>query len=182
MFSECRHIKPSGSKCHSPALRDMPYCYFHASLHRLADAKNRPANEPFQIPPLEDVGAIQIALLQVIDGLGSSRLDPRRAGLFLYAIQIAAQVMPRPAADQPNDVVQTVSADDKGELLAPDESVCEPPADCRKCLLKSQCLSTKRMNFRSVKRILTQIKNGQDKWDQQDLDRSAKSIKRLSGS
>ena len=35
MYLECRHIKSNGSKCHSPAMKDKPYCYYHLRLHRI---------------------------------------------------------------------------------------------------------------------------------------------------
>ena len=38
MYQICRHIMPNGFRCHSPALRGMPFYYFHARLHRLACA------------------------------------------------------------------------------------------------------------------------------------------------
>jgi hypothetical protein len=164
------HLKTSGARCHSPALRDMPYCYFHATIHLMANCKNRPANAPLQIPLLEDAGAIQIALLQVVDALGSSRLDPRRAGLLLYAIQIAAQVIPRPTAEKPADMVQTVCADDNGEPVAPERSVCQPGIDCGECGVKDKCLNVTRINFRNVKRMLTSLKNKQDIQEQKDQD------------
>ena len=36
MTPECRHIKTSGGKCGSPALRGQPYCYFHSRLRERA--------------------------------------------------------------------------------------------------------------------------------------------------
>jgi hypothetical protein len=139
MFQECRHIMPSGSRCHAAALREMPYCYFHATLHRRANRKNRPASEPLQIPVLEDAGAIQIALSQIVDALGSSRIDPRRAALLLSAIRVAASVIPRSSADNPASPVRAFSCEDDGEVLAPEQSVCEPPADCRTCPRQNTC-------------------------------------------
>ena len=43
--TECRHIMPSGAKCHAMALRAMPYCYFHTRLHRFAAAPSPGATE-----------------------------------------------------------------------------------------------------------------------------------------
>ena len=28
--ARCEHVKVNGTQCGSPALRDQPYCYFHA--------------------------------------------------------------------------------------------------------------------------------------------------------
>ena len=91
MFNECRHIKTSETRCHSPALRDSGLCYFHAKLHRIAIADKSLPAPPMKVPLLEDAGAIQIALGQVIDAIASARIDHRTASLLLYALQIGAQ-------------------------------------------------------------------------------------------
>ena len=60
MYKECRHIKPNGCKCKSPALKDKPDCYYHIRVHGIA--RNSNATSPYeqkelQIPLLEDRGA-----------------------------------------------------------------------------------------------------------------------------
>jgi hypothetical protein len=139
MFNECRHIKAGGARCHAAALRGMQHCYFHATLRRLANSKNQPPNEPLQIPVLEDTKSIQIALTQVISALGASRIDQRRAGLLLYAIQIAVQINSRPPAEKPTDMVRSVCCENDGDVLAPEHSVCEPPQDCATCRRQNTC-------------------------------------------
>ena len=139
MFKECRHIMPSGAKCKSPALRDMYFCYFHTSLHRFGEAARRPDNEPLQIPALEDSSAVQLALTQVLDALGSSRLDPRRAGLFLYGLQIASQLAARPSDRSACDSVRSLCYEGDGETLAPEKTECEPPEDCANCPKTADC-------------------------------------------
>jgi len=44
-----------------------------------------------ELPPLEDTNAIQIALMQVVDAILHNRLDNKRAGLVLYALQTASR-------------------------------------------------------------------------------------------
>ena len=95
MCPECRHIMPTGVKCHSPALRGKPYCYFHIRRHSLAPRPAPKPEEPLKLPNLADRGNIRTALGQVLNALGSSRLTPRRAGLFLYALQIASRNIER---------------------------------------------------------------------------------------
>jgi hypothetical protein len=90
MCPECRHIMPTGAKCHSPALRGKPYCYFHIRRHTLPRRPAPTPEEPLQFPDLTNPGNIQTALTQVLDALGSSRLAPRQAGLLLYGLQIAS--------------------------------------------------------------------------------------------
>ena len=95
MFNLCRPIMPSGAKCHAPALRGKPYCYYHTRLHRFTAAPPIEVDGNLRLGVLEDRSAIQIALAQVLDALYSGRLDPRRAGLSLYGIQIASQNVER---------------------------------------------------------------------------------------
>ena len=48
------------------------------------------AGAALELPPLEDANSIQIALMQVIDAILHNRLDSKRAGLVLYALQTAS--------------------------------------------------------------------------------------------
>jgi hypothetical protein len=45
---------------------------------------------PLQLPDVEDSASIQLALIEVIHALAANQLDPRRAGLLLYALQVAS--------------------------------------------------------------------------------------------
>jgi hypothetical protein len=62
MFVECRHIKPSGIQCKSPALRGTPYCYFHTNLYRSRNPSSANDKDPITLPSLEDIHGVQIAL------------------------------------------------------------------------------------------------------------------------
>jgi hypothetical protein len=112
---------PSGAKCQAMALRGKPYCYFHTRLHRFAAAPPPGPMDSIKIPVLEDRSAIQIAIAQVLDALVSSRLDPKRAYLVLYAIQIASKNVERKCNIIPSlteeDVTQTDTGDDLGEQV-----------------------------------------------------------------
>jgi hypothetical protein len=113
MYPECRHIKTDGKKCYAPALGRSHWCYFHDRLHRKT-ATRRPPKAPAEthtldygaipvtqpasgaetelaLPFLEDPGAIQLALTGILQALAANQLDPRRAGLLLYGLQIASQ-------------------------------------------------------------------------------------------
>ena len=150
MFKECRHIMPSGARCHSPALRDQPYCYFHTSLHRSAAQKSVFDDPSLTLPALEDSSAVQIALTQVLGALSSSKLDPRRAGLLLYGLQIAAQITSRPATRRSTDFVRSVCYEEDGNILAPERTACDPPADCFNCPKRDDCLNPLRADDDSV--------------------------------
>src|SRR5215475_4357196 len=97
MYNECRHIFTSGKKCQSPALRDQPFCYFHSNTRK----KPTPANQPYDpytdpketilaLTQLEDADAIQLALSEVVLALAANRIDPRRARILIYGLQVAS--------------------------------------------------------------------------------------------
>lgn len=103
---QCEHIKTNGEFCGSPALRGRNYCYFHLTyigrraraerVHAKAIAKAANASVvPLELPPLEDANSVQMALMQVIDAILHNRLDTKRAGLVLYALQTASSNLAR---------------------------------------------------------------------------------------
>ena len=51
MFLACRHIKPNGVRCESPALRGHSFCYFHAKLHSTTRIG---VSDDFRLPLPED--------------------------------------------------------------------------------------------------------------------------------
>ena len=150
MFHECRHIKTNGQRCHAASLRGKPYCWFHMNLQRMHSPKLS-ESQRFQLPPIEDNASILLAVGQVIQTLKSPYADTKRAGLILYALQIAAQLTARDEYVRPqesvrvlyspeNDEVDFSTALDNGTvMLAPDKTVCEPPQDCRACPRQNTC-------------------------------------------
>ncbi len=64
MVLECRHIKLSGGKCGSPALRGKPYCYFHSRMKEHAKRLHRkyPSNG-------------------IMDLAGIKRRNPKKTGI-----------------------------------------------------------------------------------------------------
>jgi|SRR5579863_6856196 len=101
--NRCQHIKVNGTQCGSPALRRNRFCYFHKRHHeeRIALYSDRLKNERAQddrrrrnaaidLPVLEDANSIQVSLMQTIRLLVSGRIDPKTAGLLLYALQTAS--------------------------------------------------------------------------------------------
>jgi len=56
---------------------------------------------PLQLPPFEDANSIQIALMQVVDAILHNRLDNKRSGLVLYALQTASSNLANGADFQP---------------------------------------------------------------------------------
>ena len=94
MIRHCEHIKANGHFCGSPAMGERNYCFFHMNhIGRKLRAEKYAARCLEYIPELpllEDAASIQLALMQVTDALLHGALDPRRAGLVLYALQTAS--------------------------------------------------------------------------------------------
>jgi hypothetical protein len=105
----CQHVKVNGTQCGSPALRWHRLCFFHNNV-RGARAKilaDTSAPRMFDLPLLEDANSVQMALMKVIQMLGSGRMDHRTAGLMLYALQTATSNLRNTdfEADEVTDVV-----------------------------------------------------------------------------
>jgi hypothetical protein len=88
----CQHIKTNGTQCGSPALRRRRLCYFH---RRVVEQRARITTDPFlnrplDFPVLEDANSVQMALMQVMQGLVAHTIDHKTAGLLLYGLQSAA--------------------------------------------------------------------------------------------
>jgi hypothetical protein len=116
----CRHIKTNGRRCKSPSLGLSALCYFHSRLHRrhknllenssaLGETGLNPSTSPSEsgqylpdyatrqqhpieldLPPLEDVESIQVSISLLIAALARNRIDPKRAAVLLYGLQLAA--------------------------------------------------------------------------------------------
>jgi hypothetical protein len=101
----CQHIKLSGSRCGAPALRDQQYCRFHQSCFAITIDVSTSATvprAPFLLPALEDATSIQVAITQVCEHLLHRRLDPNKAGVLLYAMQVASANLNRLQGESAN--------------------------------------------------------------------------------
>jgi hypothetical protein len=88
----CTHIKTNGTQCGSPALRGRRFCFFHKNWQGQRIALNAQPAAPlsFTMPVLEDADSVQVALMQVMRLILAGQLDPKIAGLLLYALQTAS--------------------------------------------------------------------------------------------
>ncbi len=90
----CQHVKVDGALCQVPPLDGRHYCHFHLETlgRRMRLARARALREPYHLvlPILEDLNAVQVARMQVMDALAAGLLDERRAGLLLYGLQQAS--------------------------------------------------------------------------------------------
>ena len=141
MYNECRHIFTSGKKCQSPALKDHDFCYFHQSNRRVPQVREanlglqeQPSTVVHHLTPLEDADAIQLALSDVVLALAANRIDPRRAQILIYGLQVASQNHRHRAAQDAKEAeigtqVQTVRETHEhadGTLIAPPKQTPDP--------------------------------------------------------
>jgi hypothetical protein len=129
MYNECRHIFTSGKRCQSPALQDQDFCYFHQSNRRRPDTSRRsgqPTALVHHLPPLEDADAIQLAISDVVLALAANRIDPRRAQIIIYGLQVASQNNRQRSADRKLPTVREAHAHEDGSLVAPPQQQPDP--------------------------------------------------------
>ena len=93
-FPLCQHLKSNGAPCNAPAVRGHEFCYFHG----------RAREEAFAGLPLEDINSIQLALMRVFAQIMDGSLDPKRAGLLIYALQTAASNVRHLRADPSSQI------------------------------------------------------------------------------
>jgi hypothetical protein len=71
------------------------------------------------LPPLEDAVSIQLALIDVAQALAANRIETKRAGLLLYALQVASANVQK--MHIPLDSVRSVTYTNDGAPLAPQD-------------------------------------------------------------
>ena len=82
-------------------------------------------------PPLEDRHSIQLALSMLINALAQDRIEPKRAALILYGLQVASSnartLAAAPTPDKPTPKVRSTVLDEaSGTQIAPDEDPEDP--------------------------------------------------------
>lgn len=109
--TQCNHIKTSGVRCGSPALRNRRYCYYHQRQRpALLNIGHEDDPRYFSLPPLEDAHDIQSALRQVVLYYLNGRFNEKKAGLMFYALQIATSNLKlmQTETPKPDEVVSDV--------------------------------------------------------------------------
>ena len=95
----CEHLKINGTQCGSPALKRNHFCYFHKRWHETRIVLNanraRRGRAALDLPVLEDANSVQVSLMQVMRLILSGQIDPKTAGLLLYALQTASSNLGR---------------------------------------------------------------------------------------
>ena len=85
----CSHIKVTGVRCGSPALRGEEFCYFHQRM--LRGIQTPPEARLHPVALIENEEAIQSSLMEVINAIARNSIDLRRADLILKALHIAVK-------------------------------------------------------------------------------------------
>ena len=88
-FKNCTHIKVTGVRCGSPAIRGEQFCYFHQRMLRVVAIPPRARLHPIAL--IENEEAIQASLMEVINALIRNTIDFKRAELILRALHIAVR-------------------------------------------------------------------------------------------
>jgi hypothetical protein len=122
----CRHIFTDGHRCSSPCLRQEEFCYYHHTTRKpVANPRRRRSrSSTFHLPLPEDRSAIQSSIGEVLQRIAANEIDPRRAGLLLYGLQIASLNLPktathRNARPEPVELVEEITTDPELGVLAP---------------------------------------------------------------
>jgi hypothetical protein len=87
-YPTCHHLRPTGNRCGSPALRGEQFCFYHHPTRR-PPTRAVPSRTPFDVPPITDPEALQITLSEIIRRLADNTLDTKRASLLLLTLQMA---------------------------------------------------------------------------------------------
>jgi hypothetical protein len=85
----CTHIKVTGQRCGSPALRGEFFCYFHTRVTK--GVQQRVDMRLDSMALLEDCESIQLSIMHVVGGLVKGTIETPRARLILEALRIAAR-------------------------------------------------------------------------------------------
>ena len=89
---QCHHIFPRDTRCGSPRMRDEQFCYYHHDSRRvIARPQQRNARRStFSLFTPTSPNAILESLGEVMTRIAANDIDARRAGLLLYALQLAS--------------------------------------------------------------------------------------------
>jgi hypothetical protein len=123
---QCRHIFTDGHRCGSPCLRQEQLCYYHHTTRRPIEnpGERRARQSTFELPLPEDRSAIQRAIGEVLQRIAANEIDPKRAGLLLYGLQIASLNLPK-TPEIKFEPVEEIVTDTPYGTLAPQTEVVE---------------------------------------------------------
>jgi hypothetical protein len=101
----CTHIKVTGVRCGSPALRGEQFCYFHQRMLRTVTV---PKSRLHPVAMLENEEAIQASIMEVVNALIRGTIELRRGELILRALNAAVRNARRVRFDNATKMVTQV--------------------------------------------------------------------------
>jgi hypothetical protein len=99
----CKHIKVTGVRCGSPALRGEEYCYFHYRM--LCSLRIS------HVALLEDGEAIQVSIMEVVNSLLRGTIDTKRGELVLRALNTAVRNARNIRFERRSEMVRSIPKD-----------------------------------------------------------------------
>jgi hypothetical protein len=78
----CCYVKTGGELCKAPKVKGQEYCNMHLAMTKTKE-------DVFELPPLDDANAVQVAIAQGAQGLLKGTLDEKRAMRLAYYLQLA---------------------------------------------------------------------------------------------
>ena len=113
-YRTCNFVHDNGYFCQSAAVGGREYCCYHlrhrGRLMRMAQARARSQSFHLDLPPLENMHAVQSALSQVVEALAADMIDPKRAQLILSALRMAANNFKNAEAWKPSAYINNHSS------------------------------------------------------------------------
>jgi hypothetical protein len=125
---QCRHIFTDGHRCGSPCLRGEAFCYYHHTTRRpIQNPEHRRARtSTFHLSLPEDRSAIQSSIGEILQRIAANEIDPKRAGLLLYGLQIASLNLPKEKEPRPQpNLVEEIETNPELGTLAPQTEFLE---------------------------------------------------------
>ena len=119
--AHCQHVRMNGQRCTQPARRNSAFCRFHTAALQTVRESRQLAE---QLPVLEDMASVQIAIMKVVRYLMTRPMDTENARAILSALRLASMNLTRDrsygeAADTEN-LSQSAAGDDPSD--SPDEA------------------------------------------------------------
>jgi hypothetical protein len=101
---QCHHIFPDDHRCGSPRLRNEQFCYYHHDSRRpvVRPHERLARRSTFSLFTPTDFDAIQESLGELLVRIAAKDIDPRRAGLLLYCLQIASTNLRSTRKEEPS--------------------------------------------------------------------------------
>lgn len=78
----CSYMKTNGELCKAPKIKGQERCCMHLAMKKTE-------NEDFELPPLDDPNAVQVAITRGARGVMDGTLDEKRAMKLAYFLQLA---------------------------------------------------------------------------------------------